>query len=95
MRTSTDGLTYTYTCIQGAQGATGNTGATGATGEKGETGDSTYVYNLLCSPSAVVKESVTDTPPSITFMSKRAQGTGIFSDYPARFVIATSEDGSL
>ena len=32
MRTTTNGLTYTYTCIQGAKGDTGATGATGATG---------------------------------------------------------------
>lgn len=34
-RTTTNGLTYTYTCIQGAKG---DTGAVGATGAKGETG---------------------------------------------------------
>ena len=38
MRTTTNGLTYTYTCIQGAQGPTGETGAQGATGEAGGEG---------------------------------------------------------
>jgi hypothetical protein len=36
MRTrSTDGLTYTYTCIQGAQGPKGETGDVGETGMAG------------------------------------------------------------
>ena len=39
MRTTTNGLQYTYTCIQGAQGPQGETGATGAQGPKGDTGD--------------------------------------------------------
>ena len=38
MRTTTNGLTYTYTCIQGAKGATGDQGPIGATGEQGPKG---------------------------------------------------------
>lgn len=38
MRTSTNGLTYTYTCIQGAQGPAGATGAQGPTGATGAEG---------------------------------------------------------
>ena len=39
MRTTTNGLIYTYTCIQGAKGATGAGGAKGDTGEQGPRGD--------------------------------------------------------
>ena len=35
MRTTDNGLTYTYTCIQGAQGPKGETGEHGETGEVG------------------------------------------------------------
>ena len=38
MRTTSNGLTYTYTCIQGAQGPQGATGASGEQGPKGDTG---------------------------------------------------------
>ena len=38
MRTTSNGLTYTYTCIQGAQGPRGETGATGEKGEAGPEG---------------------------------------------------------
>lgn len=63
-------------------------------GEKGDPGDAAYTYNLLCSPSAIVKASAANTPPEITFTSKRAQGIGDFTNYAGRFIIATSEDGS-
>ena len=63
-------------------------------GEKGDPGDAAYIYNLLCNPSAIVKSVATNTPPAITFTSKRAQGIGDFANYAGRFVIATSVDGS-
>jgi len=38
MRTSTNGLTYTYTCIQGAEGPQGPQGEVGPQGEQGDPG---------------------------------------------------------
>ncbi len=63
-------------------------------GDKGDPGDPSYVYELLCDPSAIAKANLTDIPPKITFTSKRSQGTGNLADYPARFVISISEDGT-
>lgn len=63
-------------------------------GAKGDTGAAAYSYELFCNPSAIVKTSTTDTPTSITFTSKRAQGIENLANYSGRFIIATSVDGS-
>ena len=92
MRTTTNGLTYTYTCIQGAQGpqgATGQTGATGASGEQGVGVSSVDIYYGV-SQSEEDMPGINDWEDSIDGVSPLSQGSWLWTKTVTHYTDDTS-----
>lgn len=85
MRTTTNGLTYTYTCIQGAQGKDGAAGKDGTNGKDGKDGTSVTVSKVEYGTSA--SASTQPSSWSQTVPTSISQGTWLW-------VKTTYSDGS-
>ena len=72
-------------------------GATGGTGSQGPQGAAATSYWLVSSASAVQKTStgtITVTPSTLTFTSKKQTGTNTPENYACRWIIDYSTDGA-